>query len=904
VNFSAGIPWIPALFFGILLVRDSKLFQGDSMTLSRLLLIPVCLSALLLAGCPNDGRPDNFDYLRSPVTFTIEPAPDDHPFCLDAEKRPEGVSQLQCQQARKYRLRWLRPEDTVGFTEYRIYVDTTPPNAPGVAWTQVRKDPTLASFRMEGRPPAADSILFIIASGGGSTPLRDRANPRIALLDTTGRVDSLGRLVFAISTVYGQGGLNGQPRYTVAITNDRFPPDPLQPAYTAQARSVEVLWSRPGDPTSYFDPEADSGLIKGYVVRVIRGGAVKPLIPFRPVLTLYNAGGLDRTAEVRADSFRTVRGAPGVRFWLPDSQKAFDQVLEDVRDSLRVTIGNIAPQDTVDITLWAVDAEGNATDTGSLTRVLLTDTTQPTTPVLNILEGSVARNSLAYTFTASRDRVEVNGVLVPAAAPNANILEYRLTRRHIGGSPGGASLVDSLFKIPANQRAFESFSDTVRYLPPGARYRLSVQAIDSTGHASEIASLDTSTLPAAFTGADAGATCPAGLIPVPAGRFTLGSGLGGDEAPGTTGTRFLGAYCIEPYEHRTGGTSGPFQTKVTWEQARDICADLSPSNGSHLCTEAEWERACEGDPSASLVYGIQSEARYPQNVRDACNIGTNDSAMANNINLRDPTCLSYDGVFDMAGNFAEWVLDPYTPSGYPSTPDTLIVGQPLTTPSSTSEHVFRGTHYLNTNQTPAIMQSAGRCSNRDVPKLRRPKAFAGCTDAAHPRLVVTYAARPPRCFPLPDSLHARTITEVQPARDTNQVLILLENQRTPVVFTMPVDTAYRLQKPLDALMAPRALAVVTFVNAQTSEAIVDTLDATEMLAASEAGLSTLFAREVSPPWSVQKDGSGKYAINYLYAYAVSGIVPARKYYSNKIIGFRCCSNPIPAPLGKRALRKR
>ncbi|MCD6024561.1 MAG: hypothetical protein K0Q91_1477 [Fibrobacteria bacterium] len=869
------------------------------MTLSRLLLFPVCLSALLLAGCPTDGRRDSFNHLRSPVSFSIDPATEDHPFCQTSVGPGLTFATLEeCRSTRKYRLRWDRPEDTVGFTEYRIYVDTTPPNRDGLAWSEVRKDPALATFRMEGRPPASDSILFILTSSGGSEQIFNRNAARIVKLDTTGRLDSLGKLMFAIATIYADARLNGEPRYTWVITTDRFSPYPLQPAYKPKARSVEVSWSRPGDPTSFFDPEADSGLIRGYVLRVVRGGAVKALVPFRPVLALYSAGGVNRTGEARADSFRTTRGAPGVRFWLPDSQRAFSQVLEDARDSLRVTLGNIAPQDTVDISLWAVDLEGNATDSGVPTRILLTDTTQPTTPVLGIVEGSVTRNSLAYTFTASRDRVETGGVLAPAASPNANILEYRLSRRR-GGTAGGAPAVDSVFKIPASQRGFESFTDTVRYLPPGAQYRLTVQAIDSSGHASEIGSLDTSTLPASFTGPDAGATCPPGFMPIPAGRFVLGSNLGGDESPGTPGIRGIGAYCIETFEHRAGWTSGAFQTKVTWEQARDVCA----AAGHRLCTEAEWERACEGTEAAPLTYGIQSEARNPQNVRYACNIGTNDSAMAGDINLRDPTCLSYDGVFDMAGNYAEWVMDPHTPGGYPSG-DTAIVGQPHTTPTASSERVFRGTHYLNTGLTPAVMQSAGRCSNRDVPKQLRPKPYAGCTDPDRPKLVVTYVGKPPRCFTLPDSLYDRNVLSVRPTVDTNQIRVLMENprpdgQNTTELFPLPLDTAYRQLKPLDALMTPRALAVVTFVNSQTSEAIVDTLDATEILPASEAGRGLIFAREVSPPWSVQKDGSGKFAIRFLYAYAISEKVRARTYYSNKIIGFRCCSDPIPAPLGKR-----
>jgi hypothetical protein len=197
-----------------------------------------------------------------------------------------------------------------------------------------------------------------------------------------------------------------------------------------------------------------------------------------------------------------------------------------------------------------------------------------------------------------------------------------------------------------------------------------------------------------------------------------------------------------------------------------------------------------------------------------------------------------------------------------------------------------------------VLLSSARCNNRDYAKQLRPKPYAGCTDSLNPKLVVTYATKPPRCFTLPDSIQGRSISSVLPARDTNQILILFTGQKTPYYFNMLPDTAYKLMKPTSALMAPRALAVVTFVNSETSEAIVDTLDAAEMLPASEAGLNAIFAREASPPWSVVRSG-GKPVIRYLYSYSVSQGVQARKFYSNKVIGFRCCTKPVPASLGKR-----
>jgi hypothetical protein len=108
------------------------------------------------------------------------------------------------------------------------------------------------------------------------------------------------------------------------------------------------------------------------------------------------------------------------------------------------------------------------------------------------------------------------------------------------------------------------------------------------------------------------------------------------------------------------------------------------------------------------------------------------------------------------------------------------------------------------------------------------------------------------------------------------------------------DTAYNHAgvKPATAGLTRQTLAVVTFVNSQTSAAITDTLDATELLGRSEADRSLVFAREASPPWSVAKSG-GVYAIRYLYAYAQTRNRVAKAYFSNEAMGFRCCAKPRP-----------
>lgn len=856
-----------------------------------------------LAGCPTDGRRDTFDYLRSPLNFRMDPVGADHPFCLDPDQRM-GLTEQECRAASKYRLRWERPEDTVGFSEYRIYVDTTPPGTT-LPWNEVRRERSLASFIFEGRAPPGDSIIFVLADSGDLGRVLSRTAPGLVPLDTTGRFDSTGRLVFAVAAGYRESGLDGTPAITWAITTDRFPPYPLQPAFTPQATSLTVEWDRPRDPTNFFEPGADSGLIRAYYLRVVRGGLLGANRPgdtagFRDVAVTYHAGGVDRTAEVTRTEFRSLRGAPGVLFRLPDSMRVQNRFARVAADSLRVVLSGFLPQDTLDIGLWAMDSAGNVSSDSSIsaaTRILLTDTTQPVKPVLSVLSSD--RNGFVYAFTASRDLVESGSGLVPAPQPNANILEYRISRTAL--TDGVAGSRDTVILLSTAWRDSAIFRDTARHLPPGTQYRLVIQAVDSTGHLSEPDSLTIATSAVRFPGADSLATCPPGFVAVPGGRFMLGdtaSISGSDERP----ARFHVApsYCIEALEHRDA--AGAFVTRVTWQQAHDACRDmaadrLTPADSTWLCTEAEWERACEGaEPDLPLNYGMQSERRTPGNVRYACNIGTADSAMAQSAALRDPSCISYDGALDMSGNLAEWVLDPYT-TQYPALPESLSRGVPHTTPAAGSRRGFRGSNYLNPNESPAILLSRARCSNRNYAAQSRPRPVPGCVSTG-PQLVVTYnnATKPPRCLPLPEGVAATDIDSLVPARDSTQILVLIRGEPTPQIYQLPHDTAYIAQglRPISAALTRQTLAIVTFRNELTSETIVDTLHTAGLLNGSPAMQEAVFRREASPPWSAVKSGD-QYQITYRYAHVQTRSVPAKAYYSNAAIGFRCCSRPRPGP---------
>lgn len=147
-----------------------------------------------------------------------------------------------------------------------------------------------------------------------------------------------------------------------------------------------------------------------------------------------------------------------------------------------------------------------------------------------------------------------------------------------------------------------------------------------------------------------------------------------DAAPCPSDMVQVGASCVDRYEAPNVAGSKPlaFQTAP---EGQAFCA----ARGKRLCTEAEWVRACEGATKRPYPYG----ATY---VRGRCNddktwispswstLGTYPSDAAKKEAARlyqaDPSgsragCASEDGVMDLTGNVAEWVVRSFpTSTGY------------------------------------------------------------------------------------------------------------------------------------------------------------------------------------------------------------------------------------------------
>lgn len=134
------------------------------------------------------------------------------------------------------------------------------------------------------------------------------------------------------------------------------------------------------------------------------------------------------------------------------------------------------------------------------------------------------------------------------------------------------------------------------------------------------------------------------------------------------------AFCMDRFEYP--GKIGDKPRNLTqWTQAKDLCE----KGGKRLCTEDEFNFACEGPEILPYVYGFERDKnqskcnidrayRYPDHSHrmqtfDECPNDPFCKAEMERMDQREPigqrlTCTSWAGVYDLNGNINEWVFLP------------------------------------------------------------------------------------------------------------------------------------------------------------------------------------------------------------------------------------------------------
>lgn len=222
----------------------------------------------------------------------------------------------------------------------------------------------------------------------------------------------------------------------------------------------------------------------------------------------------------------------------------------------------------------------------------------------------------------------------------------------------------------------------------------------------------------------AGAPFPDDMVVIPAGEFLMGSPAGTDGLPDEQPQRaiYLGSFSIDRYEvtnadylefvtatkHRIPENNNPRATlwsdhgpmpgterhpvvNVSWTDADAYCRWA----GKRLPTEAEWEKAARGTDGRRYPWGNDWDIRLANSASfwaqrtvefasgndwDAFWVRGEGARIARDKGLNGeiltmpagsfPTATSPYGLYDMAGNAAEWVEDWYDPNFYRTGPLT------------------------------------------------------------------------------------------------------------------------------------------------------------------------------------------------------------------------------------------
>jgi Sulfatase-modifying factor enzyme 1 len=226
----------------------------------------------------------------------------------------------------------------------------------------------------------------------------------------------------------------------------------------------------------------------------------------------------------------------------------------------------------------------------------------------------------------------------------------------------GAAAGASALRAPVTGQASAPSASPPRELGPAAEEAARFTAEPSP---SATESVDDRPAPRAFTlGPSQDLDCPADMVPI--------DGTPSDPEQGVKASDD-GGYCIDRYEapNERGAKPLAFQTAQdgeAWCHAR----------GKELCTEAQWDRACEGTEHRRFPYGSA-------HVDGACNDDKHGifvrwgvlatypkptaMAEAERLYQAEPSgsrdsCVSEEGVFDMTGNVAEWVTSSFSFSKY------------------------------------------------------------------------------------------------------------------------------------------------------------------------------------------------------------------------------------------------
>ncbi|MEZ4223157.1 MAG: SUMF1/EgtB/PvdO family nonheme iron enzyme [Polyangiaceae bacterium] len=119
------------------------------------------------------------------------------------------------------------------------------------------------------------------------------------------------------------------------------------------------------------------------------------------------------------------------------------------------------------------------------------------------------------------------------------------------------------------------------------------------------------------------------------------------------GARHPMRFCIDRTEYTPEGWALPL-VHVSWNEASLVCSQM----GKRLCSEGEWEFACEGPDATPYPYGYVRDGARCNHDRDELFTPRGKLIDRRRGALDTPDCKSPFGVLNLVGNVDEWTTRP------------------------------------------------------------------------------------------------------------------------------------------------------------------------------------------------------------------------------------------------------